>query len=129
MAKFTDINKNNSFGVPKDYFDSLNDQIHSKISEEKLKDEYGDENPFIVPKNYFKDFNVKILNRNTSKIIKVLKPYLSIAAGILLIFTIWQVTLSILENRERITDNTENNLYTEDMQYAEIFDFSNNQDL
>lgn len=124
MAKLTDINKNNSFGVPEDYFESLTDQIQSRISEEKLKEDYGNKNPFTVPKNYFKNFNPKKDINKSIGVIQMLKPYLSIAAGIILVLVIWQITLSVLDNKNAITELNDSALNDQNIQYAEIFDFS-----
>lgn len=124
MAKLVDINKTNSYGVPENYFESLTDQIQTRISEEKLKEEYGNKNPFIVPENYFRNFSINKPNNKLTGVIQMLKPYLSIAAGIILVLVIWQITLSVLDSKKTITEFNDNDFYDQNIQYAEIFDFS-----
>lgn len=125
MAKLTDINKNSSFKVPDSYFESVTDEIQTRISEDILLKEFGNENPFNVPENYFNNFNIKINKNRSSEIIQMLKPYLSIAAGIILVFVIWQITLNVLDNKNNITDLNDSLSFDQNIQYADILDFSN----
>ena len=125
MAKPADINKNSSFKVPETYFESVTDEIQTRISEDILLKEFGNESPFNVPENYFKNFNIKIIKNRSSDIIQMLKPYLSIAAGIIFVFVIWQITLSVLDNQNNITELNDSSLFDQNIQFAEIIDFSN----
>jgi len=67
---------------------------------------YKKSNPFNVPENYFEGFEQKlsekideIENKNTWTI-KSLKPFLSIAAGFLLLFSLWLMFLNKLGNNK-----------------------------
>lgn len=128
MVPLSDIKKENSFGVPDGYFNSVTDQIQSKIAEEKLKDQYGNKNPFTVPQGYFQNFSVNTENSGKGKIISIFKPWLSIAAGILIVFAAWQIVLTSLDTGESSLTSVDTSDFTEQLQYAEIFDFSNIND-
>jgi hypothetical protein len=60
-------------------------------------EKYSKENPFLVPEGYFEQFNQRLSEKinalpaeQTGKWkIKAISPYLAIAAGFLLVFTIW----------------------------------------
>lgn len=56
------VNPNNPFTVPEGYFDSLNEQILSKIKLEELKKNVP-ETGFIVPENYFEELAGNITSR------------------------------------------------------------------
>ena len=77
MANLKDINKNNSFEVPENYFDDFSAEIQTKISEELLKDRFGNENPFSVPKNYFENFKARTGKDAVISSFQKIKPYLS----------------------------------------------------
>ncbi|MCG1036315.1 hypothetical protein [Polaribacter sargassicola] len=57
------LGKKNSFSIPKNYFDTIDDVIDLKITEEKLPKE----NSFKVPDNYFKNLEDNILSKVTEK--------------------------------------------------------------
>ncbi len=104
MKKSTDI-QNNGFNTPHNYFENFNTELQTRIIEEQLKDKFGNKNPFSVPVNYFQNItaNIKESKKPSVKIIQLLKPYLSIAAGILFVFGIWQVLLTNIDNSKQIT--------------------------
>lgn len=110
MKKINNIQKN-GFKTPENYFQNFNEEIQIRIIEEKLKDRFGKKNPFIVPNNYFKNFSVeKEEAKSSGKIIQMLKPYLSIAAGIILLLGFWQIVLmNIDSNENKISDIRSNN--------------------
>ncbi len=68
-------------------------------------DRYSKANPFKVPENYFDDFEEKLSSRleedkynKTTKWKNVnLKPYIAVAAGFLLLFSLWFTFLSKLD--------------------------------
>jgi hypothetical protein len=68
-------------------------------------DKYSKANPFKVPENYFDDFEAKLsykieeeqYNKNTKWKISSLKPYIAVAAGFLLLFSLWFTFLSKLD--------------------------------
>lgn len=51
--------KKNSFNVPNGYFDSLEETVFSKLSEEKFPDKKG----FITPENYFDQIEDTVLEK------------------------------------------------------------------
>lgn len=111
MLEDNNIKNKNAFQVPENYFDNLGAVIETKIAEEKIIESFGKELPFSVPKNYFTKLSDSIIdtkitaNNNSSNIFQILKPYLSIAAGLLIVFGIWQVILSNFENENPISNN------------------------
>ncbi|MCF6366476.1 MAG: hypothetical protein L3J35_09785 [Bacteroidales bacterium] len=114
MKKTNNI-QNNGFKTPENYFKNINDELQIRIAEEQLKKRFGNKNPFSVPENYFFSFSVNIKDEQKPerKIIQSLKPYFSIAAGIILIVGIWQILLTNIDNSETISNVidtvTENN--------------------
>lgn len=64
-------------------------------------EKYSKENPFLVPEGYFEQFNQRLSEKiNTLPLeqagkwrIRAISPYLAIAAGFLLVFTIWATFL------------------------------------
>ncbi len=97
MDNLKDINKNNAFKVPENYFDNFSEELETRIAEENLKKKFGNKNPFGIPENYFNNFKVQIKKQ---KIIQILKPWFSAAAGIIIVFALWQFVLSGLFNQK-----------------------------
>ncbi len=130
MKSLNNINKENTFRVPEKYFEDFNKEIKTKISEEYLKQNIGKENPFIVPEDYFENFSPEIFRnkkRAKGKVIKLLKPWFSAAAGIIVIFALWQFLLTNTDiykaNNKNIpkTENSQNlaEINNNDLQYLE----------
>ncbi len=130
MKSLNNINKKNPFKVPKSYFENFNRELKTKISEEYLKKNIGNENPFTLPENYFENFSPEVLQnkkREKGKVIKLLKPWFSAAAGIIVIFALWQFLLTNIDsykaNNENIskTENSQNlaEINNDDLQYLE----------
>lgn len=125
MTPLSDIQKENSFGIPEGYFDSFQDQIQAKIAEEKLMDTYGNANPFAVPEGYFENFTAAKHEHKEGRLLSMLKPWMSVAAGILVVFAIWQIVLNSINTSEGSIAANDSTQLTE---YSEIFDFSNLND-
>ena len=60
---YNKVGKNSGFSAPTSYFDTLEDTIFTKITEEN----FSNENAFNIPENYFKDLDAKILAKITSE--------------------------------------------------------------
>jgi len=105
-VKKTNNIQGNGFKIPENYFQNFNEELQIRIIEEKLKEKFGNKNPFSVPDNYFSGFSVNVNKEQKSKgkIIQLLKPYFSIAAGIILILGIWQVLLVNIDNSKTISN-------------------------
>ena len=103
MNELNNINKENAFKVPENYFDNFSKELETRISEENLKKKFGNKNPFAVPENYFTNFSVK-KNKQKGKIIRFMKPWLSAAAGIIIIFALWQFLLTGIENNNHASN-------------------------
>jgi hypothetical protein len=117
--------KRNSFGIPEGYFDSFQDQIQAKIAEEKLMDTYGNANPFAVPEGYSRILTAAKHEHKEGRLLSMLKPWMSVAAGILVVFAIWQIVLNSINTSEGSIAANDSTQLTE---YSEIFDFSNLND-
>ncbi|NPA68670.1 MAG: hypothetical protein GXO50_08685 [Chlorobi bacterium] len=104
MSKLNDIKKENAFKIPEDYFNNFSRELETRISEEKLKKQFGNKNPFTVPENYFENFSIKITNHKT-KIIQIIKPVISVAAGIIVIFALWQIIFTKINHENNIAGN------------------------
>ncbi|RLD51527.1 MAG: hypothetical protein DRI94_05805 [Bacteroidetes bacterium] len=104
MKNLNDITKNNAFNVPENYFDTFAAELEARISEENLKNQFGNRNFFSVPENYFKNFKVQ-MNPKKGKIIQLIKPWLSAAAGIIIIFALWQFLLTDIINTNKQAQN------------------------
>ncbi len=104
MNDLNNIKKENSFKVPENYFDNFSKELETRISEENLKKRFGNKNPFTVPENYFETFSVKN-KRPERKIIKLITPWLSAAAGIIIIFALWQFLLNEVETNKHAETN------------------------
>lgn len=85
------LGKKNSFSLPKNYFDTIEDAIETKLAEENLKKENG----FTTPDNYFKDLENEILAqvsapKKETKVIslkeKILKTIPFAAAASIILF-------------------------------------------
>ena len=126
MTKLSDINKNNQYKIPENYFEDFTTELQTKISEENIKEKFGNDNHFAVPINYFETFNVKIKRERTiGNTIQLLKPFLAIAAGIILVFVIWQVVLTSMENSQPLTETNDSTNIEDNILLADIIDFSN----
>lgn len=74
---------------------------------------YSKSNPFKVPDNYFEDFNHQLMKKiddeenksNDKWKIKSLKPFLAVAAGFLLLFSLWFMFLGKLGSKEMSANN------------------------
>ncbi|MDN3619064.1 hypothetical protein QWY81_06285 [Polaribacter undariae] len=53
------LGKKNSFSLPKNYFDTIEDAVETKLAEENLTKENG----FATPDNYFKNLEDNILSK------------------------------------------------------------------
>jgi hypothetical protein len=120
MARIDDIKGTNElFKVPQNYFEDLSSEIRIKILEDGLKEDYGSKAPFSVPKGYFESIDPESYKIPKKSIVHFLKPYISIAAGIILIAGIWQIVAVNLD----LTDGSTSNLDTskdKDSLYAEF---------
>lgn len=119
--------KSNSFKTPENYFSNFSKDLQVRISEEKLKDKFGNENSFSVPKDYFKNFSVNLKANKKRNVFQLLKPYISIAAGIIIVFGIWQIILSNFDNNAFVKNNDsitiEKNNNFEDVEFADNIDY------
>lgn len=121
------LKNNNKTGLktPENYFDSFSEEIKVKVSEEKIKQKFGNNNPFSVPGNYFENFVAKKENiKKKVKIIEILKPYLSIAAGLVIVVGLWQFILTKTKTEQTAIKTEEtsvnNEFYFEDIDISEI---------
>jgi len=104
MNNLNNINKKNSFKVPENYFDNFSKELETRISEENLKKQFGNKNPFTVPENYFETFSVNKKNPER-KIVRLITPWLSAAAGIIIIFALWQFLLTEVDKNKHAETN------------------------
>jgi hypothetical protein len=119
MAKLDNILKSKEiFKVPENYFENLSSEIETTISEEFIKEKVGNKNPFNVPDGYFENFIINPESKQTHKIIKILKPYLSIAAGIIIFAGIFTVSVKLL-NKKEITNILQDSLQKTGNQFSE----------
>ena len=66
-------NKNNGFEIPNNYFQNLSIEMETRVTEEQLKDKFGNKNPFSVPQNYFISFSVnRKKNKSSIKVAQLL---------------------------------------------------------
>lgn len=119
--------KSTGFKTPKDYFESFDDKIFSKLNTESQLDAIK-ETGFKVPDDYFESFNDTIFEKNLgeteSKVIQLFSKrnliYVSsIAAAILLLFnlSIFEITPTF-DNLE--TETVENYIIDENISSYEI---------
>ena len=91
------------------------------------------ENPFTVPENYFKEFEPGMMKKirdeeGTFKVpvLQMMKPYLYIAAGFLLFFTIGRVVLTHTQMQDEV--ELASNTLTADQEmeliYSEVDEFT-----
>jgi len=102
MIEDNKISDKSMFQIPENYFDKLGNEIETRISEERISDSFGKELPFVVPENYFKKLPDLLSNKISGKklsIIQIIKPYLSIAAGLFIVFGVWQIFLTNFESK------------------------------
>ncbi len=116
MNELNNIDKNSGFKVPENYFNNFSEELEARISEEYLKKNFGNKNPFIIPENYFERFVINNKSRK-GKIIKLIKPWLSAAAGIIIIFALWQFLLTGIENKTEQAQN--NDTISDNIYFAE----------
>ncbi len=101
MLHFSEKNKKNAFKTPENYFEKFQDDIQIKICEEKISEYFGKSNPFTVPEDYFEKLNEEITQRikrepgQSRNLYQILKPYIAIAASILIIFGLWRGFLNL----------------------------------
>ena len=110
MKNFNNINNNSAFKVPENYFENFSQKIETRIFEENIKKQFGNKNPFNVPENYFENFKSDIFGKRKNKfarIIKITRPWLSAAAGIIIIFTLWQFLLTGIENKNNHAEDND----------------------
>lgn len=90
------------------------------------------ENPFKVPKDYFENLEDSIMDNINRKegdfkvpVLKVMKPYLYLAAGFLLIFVIGKTILSNSDVSSNALTSNELTIDEEmDLIYSEVDDFT-----
>lgn len=138
MKKNKDIQKS-GFKIPDNYFNNFNEDLKIKIIEDQLKEKFGNKKPFTIPNNYFENFSVKVEKEKApQKIIKLLKPFISIAAGIILIFGVWQFILTNIPENNNFANNNLNKVeetnrlndldcYIEDIDLFSIGDIDNEE--
>jgi hypothetical protein len=91
----------------------------------KNLNKYPKENPFKVPEGYFENFQKDLMDKieysdetkNSKWQIKSIKPYLAVAAGFLLLFTIWSLFLNQFDRNKPL--KTENTIQYSEMKYLE----------
>ncbi len=98
--------KHTGFKTPENYFDNFNNELQTRMIEENLKERFGNKNPFTVPKRYFLNFSMNLnqSKESSGKLIQLIKPYFSIAAGIVIMFGIWQILLTNIDNSQQVTN-------------------------
>jgi hypothetical protein len=87
------------------------------------------ENPFRVPGNYFEDFSARLqmklesekmeAPKKQNKVIQILKPALTMAAGFALLFTLAYWPLKLITPGQ-LADNTNIEIDTNEMLYANM---------
>jgi hypothetical protein len=99
MSESENILENNScFKTPAKYFQTVELEIEHKIIEDAIKERCGNTLPFKIPDRYFDSINPEIFIYRKKPAIKFLKPYISIAAGILLLAGIWQIIINQIDS-------------------------------
>jgi hypothetical protein len=119
MAKFGEIKGTNDvFKTPDDYFENLTSEIHTKMVEENLKEKFGNKSPFSVPEGYFENMKGQAFVKPIG-FIRVIKPYISVAAAIIILAGIWQIFITNLDinNYSKVITDTsnKNSLYTDNL--------------
>ena len=121
MSKSFKHIKNSGFRVPEGYFDSIEDQVMSKIGEENLKGRISDTG-FDLPDNYFEGLEDRVMSKIDKPETKVVSLfsrkrlyYISgVAAAILIL-------VSVLINRTTTS--------TEDINYEMVENYILDQDM
>ncbi len=123
MLHFSEKNKKNAFKTPENYFDNFQDDLQIRISEEKISEYFGKNNPFVVPENYFKEIDKEINQRikrepgKSRNLYQQIKPYLTLAASVIIIFGVWRAFLNLSENyNKKETDKISEVLVIQDNQ-------------
>jgi hypothetical protein len=113
----------NSFNVPKDYFENLPDEIMKRVNELPDFEKTSNENPFEVPANYFENLpnivSEKITSRKKSSsiVIRILRPAVLVPLSFAAIITIFFIYLSSVKNistpseKEFTADDLKNSTY------------------
>lgn len=104
MNELNNINKNNAFKVPEDYFENFSAELETLISEENLKKKFGNKNSFNVPENYFETFSIT-KTKSEKNIFRIIRPWLSAAAGIIIVFALWQFLLTGIDKNNHAQNN------------------------
>ncbi len=108
MTKLTDISSKNPFEIPDNYFADFQQDIETRISEKIITETCGKQNPFSLPDLYFENFKVNPIKSSKTKIIRMLRPIVSIAALLTIAFLIQTLfTLDTKTNSyvERLSNN------------------------
>lgn len=105
-------------------------------------DKYSNKNPFKVPDNYFDNFSEKLKGeinetkekQNSNSIIVILKPYLTIAAIFMLIYTFWFFIMGNNFAKKEIVKNNnieliEENIILEMIETEELIDIIASNDI
>lgn len=113
------IQNTNPFTAPENYFDNFSSEMIIKISEENIKEIAGTKSPFKVPENYFENSEQEI-NQKIERLIKIkknpiyaIKPYLAIAASLIVVFMLWQIMLNNIKTPKKVNNNTIETVKTE----------------
>ena len=89
---------NPGYKVPDNYFDTFSDQLFSKVAETSIPSKTG----FTTPDNYFENLEKQIfastINKKRKQKIRILYTLSTVAASLLLIFSIFNHT-----NKENVT--------------------------
>lgn len=110
MPNLSDIPKNNPFGTPNGYFDNFSRDLESKIAEKRIAEKCGKKLPFTHPMDYFEELTEKLSNKTYNKtdkrgrILRMFAPYAAAAAGLILIFSLWNV---LLQNKISENESTQ----------------------
>lgn len=115
------LRQKNPFKIPERYFDELEDQIcNSEDLISKL-------NPFSSPEEYFENLEssllktIKISNSSNKKISKnLILQFTSLAAAILLIASIFQISTTEKIKRDQALNDFIENYYLEDFDSYEM---------
>ncbi|MAC93445.1 MAG: hypothetical protein CMC01_07065 [Flavobacteriaceae bacterium] len=116
-----DLRQKNPFKIPEEYFDELEEQFCNS------EDFISKINPFNSPLNYFEDLETSLLkaldlksptNKKVSK--KLILQFISAAAIILLVSTIFLVRQKEITNKDQALNDFIENYYLEDFDSYKI---------
>ena len=116
-----ELRKKNPFKIPEEYFDELEEQFCNSV------DFISKLNPFSSPLNYFKNLESSLLkaldlknptNEKVSK--KLILQFISVAATILLVFTIFLMSQKEKTNKDQALNDFIENYYLEDFDSYKI---------